>query len=249
MKKRVWAVLVIAAMTISVTGCGKQAEEAPAETKEPVVFEEQVKEPEPEPEPEPEEPVRPPFTLGEVKDGVYSNEYLGISFEAPEDMVFADEEKLAEYSALAKDVFSDLTEVQKLLTDGSVVMACYAAGDPKVSPVRSFNITLQDLASAEEAANGEAITEESVVDAAMEDITPLLEKQGFTEIHSERTTMKILGGQHAGMLLTAKTPNQGSITEREVCVLDDDYIVCYTASCIGDTDTSEEILQKYLTKK
>ncbi len=258
MKKRALTGICIAAMLMALMGCGSKAPEPTvkediAETVEKVAEEEQeeaapVEEEADEADADKEEPAKaeesgdePEFSIGEIKDNTYENEYLNMRFTPLEGMEFASEDRLAQLSSVTADLFKDEEAVKKQLDSGSVILSCYASSDETKAPVKTFNVTMQTV-NALQMLNAD---EETILDQATETIKNVFEQNGFTNVQISKEKMTFLGDEHAVMYLTAEKQGIGKLYEREVVVIQNGCVASYTASVVGaEEDISKDILDQ-----
>ena len=185
---------------------------------------------------------------GQITDGTYINEQLGITFTPPADMTFADEKDMQQIAMVSADTYLEKEDLETILNDETIRMLCYAAGDSSSSPVRSFNITVQDI-SGDQNFTDTPLSESALIADLIEKIEAPLSRQDFTDIRAIHALMPFLGSLHPCMILSASVPETGTMYERVVCVKLADSIVSVTASCIGDEDTTKEILDQVRSVK
>lgn len=179
---------------------------------------------------------------GQITDGTYRNEQLGITFTPPADMTFAEEKDMQQIAMVSADTYLATEDLEKILNDETIRMLCYAAGDSTQVPVRSFNITVQDI-SGDQSFKDTPLSESALIADLIEKIEEPLSRQDFTDIRAIHALMPFLGSLHPCMILSASVPETGTMYERVVCVKIGGSIVSVTASCIGDEDTTKEILE------
>ncbi len=258
MKKRIIVMICIVTMMVSVIGCAgsdrgsevvnetaevtetadtSTEEQAVDDVSEPAeetaadIAEESTEEPEEAEEPEEE---APEFSIGEVKDEVYENEYLGIKFTPLEGMEFASEERLAELSSSTKETLKDIEKTREALENGSVLIVCYASTDSAEIPVKSFNITMQMTDTAQFDDTNETL-ETEILASAGESIKTVLEQNGDTDVEVSVEPGSFLGEKHMIMNLTAKIEGVGMLFEQEAVVIQDGCVAAYTASIVYDS--------------
>lgn len=86
--KNTLVLLIIGAMLFLLTGCGKKEEESKKEEK-------------------PEEEQKTEFSMGKWEDNVYSNDFLGLKFNLPDDWKYSSKEKIAEMMNLGSELLND----------------------------------------------------------------------------------------------------------------------------------------------
>lgn len=97
--KNVLVLLIIGSMLFLLTGCGKKEEESKKEEK-------------------PAEEQKREFSIGKWEDNVYSNDFLGLKFNLPEDWESSSKEEIAEMMDLGSELLNDdqkaAAEISKL---------------------------------------------------------------------------------------------------------------------------------------
>lgn len=97
--KNVLVLLIIGSMLFLLTGCGKKEEESKKEEK-------------------PAEEQKREFSIGKWEDNVYSNDFLGLKFNLPDDWTRYSDEEIAEIMNIGSDLLEDeqkaASEIAKL---------------------------------------------------------------------------------------------------------------------------------------
>ena len=68
------------------------------------------------------------FSLGEIKDNKYVNEYFGYSVGVPKGYIFYGDKELAEVNEVTEAFIKDAAAVKKSIDEGESVLVAYAEG-------------------------------------------------------------------------------------------------------------------------
>ncbi len=144
--KKILCALLASLMVLSFAGC-KIESTADADTDKPAVEQPADETPDEEPvvdepveeapvEEEPVEEVASTFTPGEINGNVYTNEYAGLTFNAPDGWTYMSDEELAEMMNLSIDLVSDGNEYLQKLAELTTVYGMVAQSGDMLSNVQ-----------------------------------------------------------------------------------------------------------------
>ena len=195
-------------MIITITGCGNKEVDNNQEAKEE----------------------KREFSMGEWKDNVYENDFLGFKFTIPDGWNRLTEEEIAEEMELAKELVSDL---QKLSLEASKLQNAYflVASDEKTGE----NIRI--------------ISEKPLIDATTEDYIDAVKsglKEAETIKYEEVGVTKEKVGNIDCDVLTEKGSYLGvSILQKYYIYKVDDYFITIIVTTSSDESRINEIMNNF----
>ena len=205
-KYRMLALLLVVAALLSLAGCGsagKAAEPTAAPMQAPTDTPAPTNTPTPRPTdaptPAPTDTPAPVNILGDWRDNVYVNEYLGLAFRKKASWTALERDQLLEISGVAMDMLGDealAEDINAAVEEGTVLYAMYASA-PGGST--SCNLTLERLGALEAI----RITPEDYIDASGEQLAAALTSMGLENVAWERSTVTISGIEMPCVNITA----------------------------------------------
>lgn len=171
------------------------------------------------------------LTMGEVQDGVYTNDYLGIVFAPPEDWTF--EEQL-EFVQLPSDV----------LANGTTLTLCYAESDSSWIPYGSLDMRINTIESIDfedefqglldHGTDPEEI-EDLLVIYSQEHVTGIVDGWDAANVEYSNGSIEFMGATHPQFTVTGETEGfPFRITV--VAVVYEEYVISVTALSLGSSD-------------
>ena len=201
-------IMLALCMIITITGCGNKEVDNNQEAKEE----------------------KREFSMGEWKDNVYENDFLGFKFTIPDGWNRLTEEEIAEEMELAKELVSDL---QKLSLEASKLQNAYflVASDEKTGE----NIRI--------------ISEKPLIDATTEDYIDAVKsglKEAETIKYEEVGVTKEKVGNIDCDVLTEKGSYLGvSILQKYYIYKVDDYFITIIVTTSSDESRINEIMNNF----
>lgn len=259
MKRKLFSVVLAAAMVLSLTACEKKtisdatgsvssaSAEASVETSVETSTEASVEASvETSTEASVEESGEEEFSVGDVESDVYENEFFNIKVTAAEGFSFADSETIAAIGQYTADAFADSdSDVAKQTADaiasGATITDFYLADEDMIT---TMNLTIS---------SGKGL-KPSMVDALIDQTIPVLEQtfsaQGFLNVKSVRSTTTFCGEEVSCINTTAELPVSETETVpmfvKQVEIIKDGYVACLTCNTYVEDGTDE--LLKMVTK-
>lgn len=250
MKRKLFSVVLAAAMVLSLTACDKKtisdatgsvssaSAEASVETSTETSVEASV---ETSTEASVEESDEEEFSIGDVESDVYENEFFNIKVTAAEGFTFADSETIAAIGQYTAESFADsdidlAKQSAEAISSGATITDFYLSD---AEMINTLNLTIS---------SGKGI-KPSMVDALMDQMIPVLEEtfasQGFLNVKSERSTTTFCGEEVSCINTTAELPISETETipvfVKQVELIKDGYVGCITANTYVE-DGTEELL-------
>lgn len=233
--KKITALILLAAMLLSLAACGNQSAGGAEPTSAPETADVPASEPPEETAPQPDETgTETPDQAGEPEEtpepilGVYSadtntyeNELIGLGCQLDDDWRVYDADEIAALNGLMVDMMTDKA-ISEMLESSGYVQAFYAQlGDDPVT----VNITVENLGLL----YGALLDEREYVELTVDQLPDVLESIGMTDINTEITSTTFLGSEHTAVNVTGQL--QGTdFYETLVCVKVDRYMACVTAA-------------------
>ena len=234
--KRIAALILLAAMLLSLAACGNDPSAGGAEpTSTPEVSDTPASEP-PEENPaetdetdaqtsdqagEPEAPSEPVLGVYYADTNTYENELIGLGCQLDDEWRVYSADEMAELNGMMVDMMTDEAIAEQLESSG-YVQAFYAQlGEDPVT----VNITVENLGLL----YGALLDEQQYIELTIDQLPAVLESMGLTDITSEITTTTFLGSEHTAVNITGQV--QGvAFYETLVCVKVNRYMACITAA-------------------
>lgn len=177
--KKVFSVLLVLAMLFALCACGGNADK-----------------PEDKPENKTEEKLpEKKVSRGTVTEGVYQNEYFGLTADFGEDWTFLSDEDIAQISGLAAEM-TDNENLTESLDSGKVVFDFYATRNDLLV---SCNLVIEKVGILA----GAVLDEKQYIDGQIEQLTEALEAQGLTDVVAEHKTTSLAGKERECISVTA----------------------------------------------
>lgn len=252
MKRKLFSVVLAAAMVLSLTACEKKtisdatgsvssasteaSVEASVETSTETSVEASV---ETSTEASVEESGAEEFSVGDVESDVYENEFFNIKVTAADGFSFADSDTIAAIGQYTAESFADSdSDVAKLTADaiasGATITDFYLSDADMIT---TMNLTIS---------SGKGL-KPSMVDALIDQTIPMLEQtftaQGLANVKSVRSTTTFCGEEVSCICTTADVPV--SETEsvpmfvKQIEMIKDGYVACLTCSTYVEDGTDE----------
>ena len=218
---------VLLAMSMVLCGCSDEAEdvaEIPAE-EEAAVSEEEA-------------PEAKTLSLGQVEDGVYTNEYLDVYF-APEGWTVQGAEELQDALAGVADALEG-TDLEEQMEGMQQVMDLQAIGPDGTTNV---NVIYTKMGAAERLANL-AVDEETAMDAILGQLDTLKESyaaMGIEVLSMDKISLTYRGEERIGIC------TMGSVQGVEMCILQvyertlGSYSVVITSTALTQEDAANTL--------
>lgn len=234
--KRIAALILLAAMLLSLAACGNDSSAGGAEpTFTPEMSDTPASEP-PEENPaetdetdaqtpdqagEPEAPSEPVLGVYYADTNTYENELIGLGCQLDEEWRVYSADEMAALNGMMVDMMTDEAIAEQLESSG-YVQAFYAQlGEDPVT----VNITVENLGLL----YGALLDEQQYIELTIDQLPAVLESMGLTDITSEITTTTFLGSEHTAVNITGQV--QGvAFYETLVCVKVNRYMACITAA-------------------
>ena len=234
--KRIAALILLAAMLLSLAACGNNPSGAGAEpTSTPETSEAPASEPpeeipaetdEPDAETpdqagEPEAPSEPVLGVYYADTNTYENELIGLGCQLDEEWRVYSADEMAALNGMMVDMMTDETIAEQLESSG-YVQAFYAQlGDDPVT----VNITVENLGLL----YGTLLDEQQYAELSVDQLPAVLESIGLENLSTEITTTTFLGSEHTAINVYGQI--QGvDFYETLVCVKVNRYMACVTAA-------------------
>ena len=249
--KKLIALLLALTMVLALAACGGEKEDKggksekntkpTTEATEPTT--EPVTEPTVAPTTEATEPATEPATvpadeadaLGAVEGSTYTNEFLGISFNAGDGWVFATAEELASALGFSADAL-DPENFDDIMSAAGVAMVMYAASADGMTTV---NIVLEDLVRSQ----AQDITEEEYVQLTKDVVTTSMESAGVENLEYESGVLSFAGETHHAVALQG-TIEGIDLYEAQVYIKCGDYMASITIASYMENHV-EEVLAMF----
>ncbi|MBQ1484545.1 MAG: hypothetical protein IIZ42_04500 [Eubacterium sp.] len=170
---------------------------------------------------------------GRVEDGVYTNDYFGITFDASKsNWLIGDEAELAEYAGLPDG--SGEEEFKAYFEDNGHFFDVFFEN---LQDYSNINVVIQDLGLL-----GGAMTDlDDYVEAALDAAAESLENEGLTDVKSEAGTTYFMGEKEVPCVYVTGTLQGIDIFQRQIYVKRGRYIACITATCFNSDMTKERL--------
>lgn len=252
MKRKLFSVVLAAAMALSLTACEKKtisdatgsvtsastetSVEASVETSTEASVEASV---ETSTEASVEESGEEEFSIGDVESDVYENEFFNIKVTAAEGLTFADSDTIAAIGQYTAEAFADSdSDTAKLsaeaIQSGATITDFYLADDDFLTTMNFTISSAQGL-------------KPSMIDLLIDQTIPELEKtftsQGFLNVECVRSTTTFLGEEVSCIYTTAEIPvsetDTVSVFVKQVEMIKDGYAGCITANTYFEDDTDD----------
>lgn len=178
------------------------------------------------------------FSSGEVSGRVYTNEYMGIRFEAP--VGWTVDYTGPRNSDEALTLLESGTELSIFHAESSSEEdMSFSTFDLTVETIESLN--LQDMA--DHGMDADAL-EVVLVANAEDSVMEIIESYGCTDAEYSEGTIDFLDSSYPQLTVTSDMTDEYTVTVTIVCVVKDDYVLSFTAACLSaDTDNMiQEIL-------
>lgn len=171
------------------------------------------------------------LTMGEVQDGVYTNDYLGIVFAPPEDWTFEDQ---VSFVQLPSDV----------LANGTTLTLCYAESDSSWIPYGSLDMRINTIESIDFEDTYQGLldhgTEPEEIENLMvihsqEFVTGIVDGWDTSNVEYSNGSIEFIGATHPQFTVTGET--QGiPFRITVVAVVYEEYVISVTALSLGSSD-------------
>ena len=234
--KKITALILLAAMLLSLAACGNNPSAGGAEpTPTPETSDVPPSEP-PEETPaetdetdaemsgqagEPEAPSEPVLGVYHADSNTYENELLGLGCRLEEDWRVYDADEIAELNGLISDMVTD-EAVAEMLESSGYVQAFYAQlGDDPVT----VNITVENLGLL----YGALLDEREYAELAVEQLPAAFDAMGMTDVNTEIKSTTFMGSEHTAVFITGQV-QEIDLYEVLVCVKAGRYMACVTAA-------------------
>ena len=230
--KRIAALILLAAMLLSLAACGNDPSAGGAEpTSAPETSDTPAEETGPRPEEtgtetpdqagEPEETPEPVLGVYYADTNTYENELIGLGCQLDEEWRVYSADEMAELNGMMVDMMTDEAIAEQLESSG-YVQAFYAQlGEDPVT----VNITVENLGLL----YGALLDEQQYIELTIDQLPAVLESMGLTDITSEITTTTFLGSEHTAVNITGQVQD-AAFYETLVCVKVNRYMACITAA-------------------
>lgn len=223
---------MVATIVFSATACGQKADIQPAEQ---VTAEESVEETTEEVTEEVTEEASEEvsaeesddeFTSGVVNGNTYENSFFNVAYTIDDDMVFLDEEQLAQVTGTMSDMLSDNKAMKEQLDSGAAAIVAYAVDQ---TGTKTFNVTIQSLN-----AIGSLLSEKTLVEASMQQAETML-AQTYDSYDYSIDEVELFGEKHYITNMTVEL--QGTtIYQRQAYILKGSYYVALTVSATTEEE-------------
>jgi len=178
----------------------------------------------------------PAFTAGEVNGNVYTNEFAGITFTAPEDWTFSTEEELAELMDVSLDLVADENEYAKKIAELSTVYGMMASSTDGATNVQ---VMFENVAIT----GNRNITAEDYVSTVTGMLESTYADMGATCSINDAETIKI--GENEYVYLTVDVEYLGvSMQQAYACRKIDKYMANIVITAAGDL-TSDDVVAMF----
>ncbi len=169
------------------------------------------------------------FSLGEIKDNKYVNEYFGYSVGVPKGYTFYGDKELAEVNEVTEAFIKDAAAVKKSIDEGESVLVAYAEGSDGYN---NLNIGVSQ--------GGDDIKKLNDVKELyaeyMDPIKETLESMGFT-VEKVSVLDEKIDGEKAYSLWSKSTIKGIEMYQKQTMIFTDDYLMTITATTVGADDT------------
>ncbi len=173
--------------------------------------------------------------LGVFQNGVYTNDFLGITCRVDNTWSVYSDAQLAQLNGLVLDTMTDADLVEQL-KNSNVAHLFYAAAD---NGHRSVNIVLENVGLI----NGVLLDEKSYIALSAEQLPGALQSMGLTDVTAEETTVRFAGKTHAA--ITVQGFSGGiPLYEQTVCIKAGSYFGLVTVASYHE-DATEELLKMF----
>ncbi len=173
--------------------------------------------------------------LGTIENGVYKNEFFGITAKLDADWTIASEERLAELVGLTADAITD-EAISKQLEESGVAFDLYASTDDDLT---TLNVCIENIGLL----YGAAMDESAYADAALGNLVTSLESIGLEDVTTEKATVPFAGKERVSIAIHATTSGI-DFYETLVILKQGNYIATVTASSYFK-DVSSDILDNF----
>ncbi len=178
-------------------------------------------------------PAGPAFTAGEVNGNVYTNEFAGLTFTAPEDWTFSSEEELAQMMNVSLDIIADDNEYAKKIAELTTVYGMMAQSGDSTSNVQ---VMFENVAIT----GNKNITAEKYVETVCGLLESTYADMGATCSINDTKTVTIGGNEY--VYLTVDVDYLGvAMQQAYACRKIDKYMANIVITAAGEM-TSDDIL-------
>lgn len=164
----------------------------------------------------------------------YENEFIGIGCQLDQDWEVLDQARISELSGLQNDMITDETIAEQMKNGGFMPFFAQKEGG-----LIGANIVVADLGIP----YGSILTELDYVNLSADQIAPVLEAGGISDVTTQVTAILFAGSQHAAVIINGNK-DRFKFHLTIVCMKVDCYMVVITASCIF-TDITGKILDMF----
>lgn len=171
------------------------------------------------------------FTIGTISGQTYSNDYINLTFSAPNGWVYYSEEEIAQINNVATEILTGDVSEALAQTSSSTIMF---SGQPNGS--NNVNIRVEKSSSLE-ASGLDSI--EAFADYYIDAVPSVLESSGFTVVDISSSSIKIGKAEHP----TIEMHNQYmgfDIYQRQILYVFNEHVVIVTIT--GETTSDIETI-------
>ncbi|WP_026651156.1 hypothetical protein [Butyrivibrio proteoclasticus] len=166
------------------------------------------------------------YSTGAITDNVYENEFFGFKLTLPDGYEFVSDEQLTQIAGRTLAEIKDNEGTIASIENGEVVTYAFASDS---TGLNSINIVLSKNANS-------SVTVKEAMDAAIEEIVPILEDSGFIDINAGIEQKKALGTTNDVMYVEGKIGGFG-FYEKQIAFFKDGYAIHITIANYGEDNT------------
>lgn len=196
--KKLFAIVLLLAMLLSLCACGKSENEIRGQISAPA----ESASGESAPAEEAEEPglaeaaENVEAEAGVINGGRYESSFLGIGCELDENWTYASREQMIELLGTTSDMFND-TEYEDAIKDAEMFYDMYAA---VADGTASINVLVQNLGLI----YGTVLSVEQYVDLSTQSLSEQLEAAGFSDVKWEKVELDFAGETRPGLKISSQ---------------------------------------------
>lgn len=193
--KRLFAIMMVLAMLLSLSACGKSENEIRGEIS---ASEESssVEETTDSGLAKAAEDVESEAEAGVINGGRYESSFLGIGCELDESWTYASRDEMIQLLGTTSDMFAD-TDYEEAIKSAEMFYDMYAAG---AEGLNSINVLIQNLGLL----YGTVLSVEQYVELSTQNLSQQLEAAGFTDVKWERTELNFAGETRPGLKISSQ---------------------------------------------
>lgn len=222
MKKRITGLLAAFMLLGVLTACGGEVPEDASGTTDTTQETSEA----------PETEVVQGFQVGQMEDGIYTNEFLGISCQLSEDWTYLSNEEIAQLNGEMLESITD-AELSEALSESATTQDMYAAS---ANGLATINVIVENMG----VIYGAAVDEGAYLEIAAPAVDEALAQTGMSDIQVETGTMAFAGADHSTLRVTG-TMSGIPVYETMVCIKEGNYMGVITMVCYQEDITEEMV--------